>query len=189
MPTSGIKQWCHTPDQVVSSPQSGDKVVGASEEPLHQKQKDRMPFKKLLKGGQQEAFRKDSDLVQRAREAYFKTNCPDFDCEISCDLSHTFERWLILHAFLNQTSMKFRMHGLGRGIFALPIMLPRLHRKIYSSSIWWLKLNCQASWDWRRFIPQKLFAGWVATCIAHDVPKKGKMRGLWLTTSEQFIIV
>ena len=62
-----------------------------SEEPPHQKQKDRIPLKKLLKGGWQEAFAKDSDLLQRAREAYFRTKDPDFNCEVSHDLSCTFQ--------------------------------------------------------------------------------------------------
>ena len=49
-----------------------------------------MSLKKLLKGGQQEALAKDSDLVQKARETYFRTNCPDFDCEVSHDLPGLF---------------------------------------------------------------------------------------------------
>ena len=31
------------------------------------------------KGGWQEAFAKDSDLVQQARETYFRMNWPEFD--------------------------------------------------------------------------------------------------------------
>ena len=38
----------------------------------------------------EEAFAKDSDLVWKAREDYFKTNCPHFDCETSCDLTGVF---------------------------------------------------------------------------------------------------
>ena len=63
---------------------------GDPEEPPHQKQKDGMPLKKLLKEGQWEAFPKDSDIVEGSREAYFRTNHPDFDCEVSCDLSALF---------------------------------------------------------------------------------------------------
>ena len=89
-PSSGVKQWCHLPDQVACPPHPGDEVVETSEELPCQKWKDRMPFKKLLKGGQQEAFAKDSDLVQQAREAYFRTNHPDFSHKVLHDLSHTF---------------------------------------------------------------------------------------------------
>ena len=56
MPSLGIKQWCHLPDWEASSPQSGDKVVGTSEEQPDQKWKNGMPLKKLLKGSWQEAF-------------------------------------------------------------------------------------------------------------------------------------
>ena len=61
--------------------------MGTSEELPHLKQKDEMPLKKSLKGDWQEAFAKDSDLVQQATEDYFRTNCPHINCETSCDLS------------------------------------------------------------------------------------------------------
>ena len=32
---------------------------------------------------------KDSDLVQQARKAYFRTNHPDFNHKVSCNLSQT----------------------------------------------------------------------------------------------------
>ena len=53
-PSSGIKWWHHSPNWVACSPQLGDEVAEAPEEPPHQKWKDGMPLKKLLKGGQQE---------------------------------------------------------------------------------------------------------------------------------------
>ena len=49
-----------------------------------------MPLRKSLKGSQQEAFTKDSNLMQQAREDYFKTNHPCFDHETSCNLSDVF---------------------------------------------------------------------------------------------------
>ena len=60
------------------------------EEPPHLKWKDEMPFKKSLKGDRQEVFVKDSDLVQRAQEDYFRANCPYFDHETSDDLAGLF---------------------------------------------------------------------------------------------------
>ena len=89
-PSSGTKLQHPSPDQAVSLPQSGDEVEGTSEEPPHLKQKDEMPFKKSLKGSQREAFQKDSDLVWQAREDYFRTNHPHFDCKTSHDLSSLF---------------------------------------------------------------------------------------------------
>ena len=50
-PSSGMKQQCHSLNPVVCSPQQGDEVVETSEELPHQKWKDGMPLKKLLKGG------------------------------------------------------------------------------------------------------------------------------------------
>ena len=90
-PSSGTKRWHYLPDQTVSSPQSGDEAVGTSEEPLHLRWKDKMPFTISLKGSQQEGFAKDSDLVWQAREDYFKTNCPHFNFETLHDLSDVFQ--------------------------------------------------------------------------------------------------
>ena len=86
----GTKWWHHLPNQVVSLPWSGNETAGVLEELPHQKQKDEMPLKKSLKGDQQEAFAKDSNLVWQDREDYFKTNHPHFDCETSCNLSGLF---------------------------------------------------------------------------------------------------
>ena len=89
-PSSGMKQWCHLPNQVACSPSQGDEVVETSKEPPCQKWKDGTPFRKLLKGGQWEAFVRDSSLVQQAREDYFWTNQPEFDCKFLCDLAGLF---------------------------------------------------------------------------------------------------
>ena len=50
-----------------------------------------MPFHKVLTGSWQEAFTRDSDLVQMAREEHYKTNHPHFDCETSCNLVNIFQ--------------------------------------------------------------------------------------------------
>ena len=50
------------------------------------KRRDETPLHKVLAGSQREAFARDSDLVWKAREKHYKTNCPHFDCETSCDL-------------------------------------------------------------------------------------------------------
>ena len=49
-----------------------------------------MSLKKLLKRGWQEAFTRDSSLVQQAREAYFRMNWPEFDHKSSHDLAGLF---------------------------------------------------------------------------------------------------
>ena len=59
-------------------------------EPSCLKRRDEMPLHKALTGGKQEAFARDSDLVQRARDAYYKTNCPHFDCKSLCNLMNVF---------------------------------------------------------------------------------------------------
>ena len=60
-----------------------------------------MPLKKLLKGDWQEAFAKDSDLVQLAREAYFRTNHLHFDHQRSHDLSGIFQEMIMSLDLLN----------------------------------------------------------------------------------------
>ena len=50
-----------------------------------------MPLHKALTGSQQEAFARDSDLVQKAREDYYKTNHPHFNWESSCNLTNIFQ--------------------------------------------------------------------------------------------------
>ena len=99
--SSGIKQQHHLPNWAECSPQPADEVAETSEELPHQEQKDRMPLKKLLKGGWQEAFTKDSDLVQQAREAYFRTSHPDFNCKVPCDLAGLFQEVIISGGLLD----------------------------------------------------------------------------------------
>ena len=70
--------------------------MGTPKELPHLRWKDEMPFKKSLKRSWQEAFTKDSNLVQQAREDYFKTNHPHFNWETSHDLSDVFQD-MILH--------------------------------------------------------------------------------------------
>ena len=89
VPSSGTKQWCHSPNPVACSPQQ-DEVAETSKELPCQKQKDVMPLKKLLKGGQLEAFARDSNPVQQAMEAYFRMNQPEFNHEYLCDLASLF---------------------------------------------------------------------------------------------------
>ena len=55
VPSSGTKQWHHSPNWVVCLPLPTDEITEASEELPCQKQKDGMPLKKLLKGGWQDA--------------------------------------------------------------------------------------------------------------------------------------
>ena len=89
-PSPGMKQQCHLPDPAACLSWPVDEVAETSEEPPHQKWKDGMLLKKLLKGGQQEAFARDSNLVQQAREAYFRMNWPEFNHEFSHDLAGLF---------------------------------------------------------------------------------------------------
>ena len=54
------------------------------------KQKERDPLDGCLKGGCQEAFRKDSNLVKQIRHTYFRVHFPEFDNETTHDLTHIF---------------------------------------------------------------------------------------------------
>ena len=75
----------------MSLPQSEGIAAGTSKELPHLKWKDETPLRKSLKGSQWEAFTKDSNVVQQAREDYFKTNHPHFDQETLHDLSDVFQ--------------------------------------------------------------------------------------------------
>ena len=50
-----------------------------------------MLLHKSLMGSWQEAFAKDLNLVQKAREDYLKTTHPCLDHESSCDLTGVFQ--------------------------------------------------------------------------------------------------
>ena len=47
------------------------------------KKMNEMPLHKTLTGSQREAFTRDLDLVRKAREEHYKTNCPHFNHETS----------------------------------------------------------------------------------------------------------
>ena len=85
-PSPHSKQQHNLPNQVESpSPlETTSKVT--SEEPPHSKQKEEMLLYKALSRSQQEAFSKDSKLVQKPREEYYWENHPCFDSKTSCDM-------------------------------------------------------------------------------------------------------
>ena len=89
-PLPGSKWWYPSPDWDVSLPQSEGTAGGVSEELPNLKWRDEMPLYESLMGSQWEAFAKDLDLVQKAREDYFKTNCPHFNHATLCDLMGIF---------------------------------------------------------------------------------------------------
>ena len=61
----------HSPDWVGSPSPSRATSKVTLEEPPHSKQKEEMPFHKALSWSCQEAFSRDSRLVQKAREDYY----------------------------------------------------------------------------------------------------------------------
>ena len=89
-PLALSKWWHPSPGQSVSPPQLEMISRVASEEPPHLKREDEMPLHKALAGSWREAFTRDLELVQKAREEHYKANCPHFDCETSCDLTNVF---------------------------------------------------------------------------------------------------
>ena len=74
----------------MSPPQSEATSRVSSEEPPHSKRRDEMPLHRALTGSQREAFTRDSDLVRKAREEHYKTNCPHYNHETSHDLMNIF---------------------------------------------------------------------------------------------------
>ena len=74
-----------------------------------------MPLRKSLKGSQWEDFAKDSNLVQQAREVYFKTNHPHFDHETSHDLSDVFQEMISYVSLLDSQIYKIQEVWTGWG--------------------------------------------------------------------------
>ena len=92
---SAPSKWQHpSPIQTVFPPQSEATPRVAPEEPSHSKRRDEMPLHKALTGGQQEAFTRDSELVQKTREEHYKINCPHFDLQTSCNLMSIFQNMI-----------------------------------------------------------------------------------------------
>ena len=50
-----------------------------------------MPLHKALTQSHQEAFGQDSSLVRKTREEYFRSHCPNFNYENSCDFTDVFQ--------------------------------------------------------------------------------------------------
>ena len=46
---------------------------------------------KALSRSHQEAFSRDSKLVQKVREDFYQENCPCFDSKTSCDMANVFQ--------------------------------------------------------------------------------------------------
>ena len=55
------------------------------------KWKEKILLHKALSRSHQEAFSKDSKLVQKAREDYYQENCPHFDSKTSCNMADLFQ--------------------------------------------------------------------------------------------------
>ena len=89
-PPALSKQQHPSPSQTVSPPQLEVTSRVTSKEPPHSKRRDEMPLHKALAGSWWEAFIRDLDLVQKAREEHYKTNCPYFNHETSCNLMKIF---------------------------------------------------------------------------------------------------
>ena len=89
-PSLWSKLQHHLPDWVGPPSPSGATSKVTPEEPPHSKWKEEMPFHKAMSRSHQEAFSRDSRLVQKAREDYYQENCPHFNSENSCDLMDVF---------------------------------------------------------------------------------------------------
>ena len=90
-PSPQSKQWHNLPNQVEPPSPSEATFKVTPEELPHSKWKEEMPFHKALSRSHQEAFSRDSRLVQKAREDYYQENHPHFNSETSCNLKDIFQ--------------------------------------------------------------------------------------------------
>ena len=177
-PSSGTKWWHYSPDQAVSSPQSENEAVGTSEEPPCLRQKDEMPFTKSLKGSQQEAFAKDSNLVWQAREDYFKTNCPHFNCKTLCDLSGVFWDMIGYADLLGFQIDEIQEVWMGpEDLWYADNALKTLPKDLHFSTLYQLR-HYLRSWAWQEFITWMPFTALLGWTFALGVERRGRMKGL-----------
>ena len=69
----------------------GDHLQNDSQGAPHSKQKEEIFLHKALSKSHQEAFSRDSKLVQKVREDYYHENCLCFDSKTSCDMVDVFQ--------------------------------------------------------------------------------------------------
>ena len=88
------KQQHHVPDWVgpFSPSEATSKVT--PEEPPHSKWVEKMSFHKALSRSCQQAFSRNSRLVQKAREDYYQGNQLHFNSENSCNLTDVFQNMI-----------------------------------------------------------------------------------------------
>ena len=89
------------------------------EEHPHQRWKEGRPLVRLLKKNHWEAFRKDFNLIQATRQAYFKMHCPNYDQEDPITPPTPSRRWPPLLATWALKSMKSSRCGLDERISGL----------------------------------------------------------------------
>ena len=91
-PLTSAKWWHHSFDQGVSMPrqEETEELDNTPEEPPHWKWKEGRSVVRPLKEYCQEAFSKESQLIRAARQGYYKTHQPNYECEGSYNLSSTF---------------------------------------------------------------------------------------------------
>ena len=89
-PSPRPKQWHHSPDPMSVSPLSKATSKATPKGPPSSKWWEVTPLYKVLMRSHQEAFSRDSHLVRKMREEYFRNHCPNFNNENSHDLTDIF---------------------------------------------------------------------------------------------------
>ena len=74
----------------------------------HLKQKEEMLLHKALSRSHQEAFSRDSKLVQKAREDYYWENYPHFNRETSCNMADIFQSMIKSASLLSSEIHKIK---------------------------------------------------------------------------------
>ena len=136
-PSPGAK-WPHLPNVMSSSPLLGD-ATGNNNGPPCLKWKGETSYMMSLKGDWQEAFAKDSHLVQWAREDYFKAHHPHFNHETLWDLSDLLQDMIISADLLDSKISKSKRTGPGKKTYGLQM----IHWRLYQRACIFSKLYCQ----------------------------------------------
>ena len=90
-PSPRTKQWHHSPDPTGVLPPSETASKATQEGPPSLKWQEVMPLYKVLTRSHHEALSRDSHLVRKAREEYYRDHPLNFNSETSCNLADVFQ--------------------------------------------------------------------------------------------------
>ena len=141
--------------------------------------KEGMPAAKCLKENCWEASSKESELIRKARQAYYMTHCPNCEYEGSYNLFSTFWEMASSANLMSMEVHEVQECGLARKTLGLVIMWPRAPLRTSTSLGLCYPPNHPRSWTWGEFIPPGPCNSGVGYPSVHGAEKRGKTKVWW----------